>query len=53
MNGTPSSTLESAEYTSVAQEDPQPGQEDAPPAYEHPPQVFTQAVVQGTKLDQW
>ena len=45
MNRTVS--LESAEYTPVAQEDPQQGQNDPPPAYEPPPQVFTQGVTQG------
>jgi len=44
MNRTVS--LESAEYTPVAQEDPHQGQNDPPPAYEPPPQVFTQGVSQ-------
>ena len=49
MNRTVS--LDSAEYTPVAQEDLQQGQNDPPPAYEPPPQVFTQVVAQGILLN--
>jgi len=42
MNRT--NSLESSEYTPVAQADPQQLQNDPPPAYEHPPQIFAQGV---------
>jgi len=46
MTNTTNSTSEAAEYTQVAQEEPQQGRNDPPPAYEPPPQVFNQGVVQ-------
>eukprot|EP00092_Neocalanus_flemingeri_P038875 GFUD01042323.1.p1 GENE.GFUD01042323.1~~GFUD01042323.1.p1 ORF type:complete len:391 (+),score=122.86 GFUD01042323.1:133-1305(+) len=44
-----SSTSQPAEYSAVAQEDTQQGEHDPPPAYEDPPQVFTQVVAEDSR----
>jgi len=50
MTQTGSSPSQPADYSPVAQEDPQHRDLDPPPAYENPPQVITEVVEPGIRI---
>jgi len=50
MTQTGSSPSQPADYSPVAQEDPQNRDLDPPPAYENPPQVITEVVEPGIRI---